>query len=313
MVLISVQSVQLATRNSRSQIGNEEGGSGLAKLSNKSLLAVALVLSLVTVSLVYTFLQSTTSKTVSGDGEIVVVAKTNIPAKIRVSHEMVQELRVPPQYIQPGAMRIVPKAVGTMTREAIITGEQLTERRLLLDGTYAGFSSVIPAGKRAITVATTDVTGVGGLLKAGDYVDVLVTFDEQTVGDFVTKIVMQNIAVLSVNRDSLDNDDGKKDVSKDLVKVANVTLAVSPEDAARITLAEEKGKVRFALRPFITELDTYVAQPVFPANLVGVQQSRKQSDNTSTPATLPAATPVSSSKASGNSNGIPVIRGTKIE
>ena len=285
----------------------------MAKLSNKSLLAIALVLSLVTVSLVYTFLQSTTSKTVAGEGEIVVVAKTNIPAKTQVSHEMVQELRVPPQYIQPGAMREVPKTVGTMTREAVIAGEQLTERRLLLDGNYFGFSGVIPAGKRAITVAATDVTGVAGLLKAGDYVDVLVTFDAQTVGEFVTKIAMQNIAVLSVNRENLsnmDNSAGKKDASKDLAmaKVMNVTLAVSPEDAARITMAEEKGKVRFALRPFVTELDTYVAQPVYPANLVGVQQSRKQSDTSA-----PSATPVSSSKSSGNSNGIPVIRGTKIE
>jgi pilus assembly protein CpaB len=290
----------------------------LAKLSNKSLLAIALVLSLVTVSLVYTFLQSTTSKTVAGEGEIVVVAKTNIPAKTQVSQEMVQELRVPSQYIQPGAMREVPKTVGTMTREAVIAGEQLTERRLLLDGNYFGFSGVIPAGKRAITVAATDVTGVAGLLKAGDYVDVLVTFDAQTVGEFVTKIAMQNIAVLSVNRENLSNIDnsagGKKDASKDaskdlaMAKVMNITLAVSPEDAARITMAEEKGKVRFALRPFVTELDTYVAQPVYPANLVGVQQSRKQSDTLA-----PSATPVSSSKSSGNSNGIPVIRGTKIE
>ena len=285
----------------------------MTKMSNKMLLAIALVFSLVTVSLIYTFLQSASRKNASREGEIVIVAKTNIPAKTRLSPEMVEELRVPPEYIQPGAVREIPKVMGIMTREEIIAGEQLTERRLLLEGKNAGFSGIIPVGKRAITVAATDVTGVAGLLKAGDYVDVLVTFDAQTVGDVVTKIVMQNIAVLSVNRDSLSPQEintGKKYASKDpaLTKVANITLAVSPEDAARITVAEEKGKVRFALRPYMPETDTYIAQPVYPADLVGVHQS-PQPSGTSTS----AASSGGSSRSSGNSTGIPVIRGTKIE
>ena len=282
-------------------------------MSNKVLLAIALVFSLVTVSLIYTFLQSTARKSASREGEIVVVAKTNIPAKTRLSREMVEELRFPPEYIQPGAVREIPKVMGIMTREEIVAGEQLTERRLLLEGKTAGFSGVIPAGKRAITVAATDVTGVAGLLKAGDYVDVLITFDAQTVGDVVTKIVMQNIAVLAVNRDSLSGQEtnaGKNDASRDLAlsKIANVTLAVSPEDAARITVAEEKGKVRFALRPYMPETDTYIAQPVYPADLVGVHQAPQPAGTSAS-----SASAAGSSRPSGNSTGIPVIRGTKIE
>ena len=282
-------------------------------MSNKMLFAIALVFSLVTVSLIYTFLQSAARRTALKEGETVVVAKVNIPAKTRVSPEMVQELRVPPEYIQPGAMREIPKVVGIMTREEIIAGEQLTERRLLIDGKHSGFSGVIPAGKRAITVAATDVTGVAGLVKAGDYVDVLITFDAQTVGDVVTKIAMQNIEVLSVNRESLadtDNHAGKKDASKDLAltKVANVTLSVSPEEAAHITVAEEKGKVRFALRPYVPERDTYVAKPVYPTDVVGVNQSPKSSGSSNY-----SVSSSSSGNSSGNSSGIPVIRGTKIE
>jgi pilus assembly protein CpaB len=264
------------------------------------------------VTLIYSFLQSNTQKTASVEGETVIVAQTDIPAKTRVSLAMVREVRVPPEYIQPGAIREVPKVVGTMTREAVLAGEQLTERRLLPEGRYSGFSGVIPAGKRAITVAATDVTGVAGLLRAGDTVDVLVTFDAQTVGDSVSKIAMQNVVVLAVNRDTLasqDNSAGKKEGSTDpaLAKVANVTLAVSPEDAARITIAEEKGKVRFALRPYISENDTVVALPVFPTDIVGEHRAPKQSG---------ASNPVASSSAgilTVNSIGIPVIRGTKIE
>lgn len=289
----------------------------MANLSSKKLLAIAVVISLVTVSLIYTFLQSATRKIAAGDGEIVVVAKTNIPAKTRITPDMVRELRVPPEYIQPGAVREMPTVSGILTRQEIIAGEQLTERCLLVNGRYAGFSGVIPAGKRAITVAATDVTGVAGLVKAGDYVDVLVTFDQKTAGDIVTQIALQNLLVLSVNRENMaEQDEGtdknvsKKAASKDpaMAKVANITLAVSPEDAARITIAEEKGKIKFALRPYVPETGMFVARPVHPSDLVAVRYSSNES-GTSNPG--PAAS--GTGRSSGNSTGIPVIRGTKIE
>lgn len=285
----------------------------MEKLPKKSLFVIALVLSLITASMIYTFLQSAATQTKLSAGEIVLVAKTNIPNKTQIAPEMVQELRVPREYIQPGAVRDLTKAVGTMTREEIVAGEQVLERRLLLPGAKAGFSWVIPPGKRALTVAATDVTGVAGLLKAGDYVDVLVTFDAQTAGGAVTQMAMQNIAVLAVNRDSLagsDNESAAKEAAKDLTrsKLATVTLAVSPADAARITLAEEKGKVKFALRPYFQEAATYTAQPVSPADIVGDSKLRQV-----TQSSVESAGTSSGRSSSGNTSGIVIIRGTKIQ
>lgn len=285
----------------------------MEKLPKRSLFVIALVLSLVTASMIYTFLQSAATQTKTSIGEIVLVAKTNIPNKTQIVPEMVQELRVPREYIQPGAVRDLTKAVGTMTREEIVAGEQLLERRLLLPGAKAGFSWVIPPGKRALTVAATDVTGVAGLLKAGDYVDVLVTFDAQIAGGAVTQMAMQNIAVLAVNRDSLagsDNESAAKEAAKDLTrsKLATVTLAVSPVDAARITLAEEKGKVKLALRPYFQEAAAYTAQPVSPADIVGDSKPRQVAQSSAE-----SAGTSSGRSSSGNNSGIVIIRGTKIQ
>ena len=285
----------------------------MEKLPKKSLFVIALVLSLVTASMIYTFLQSAATKAVSSESEVVLVAKTNIPNRTRIAAEMVQEQRVPKEYIQPGAVREMPKAVGTMTREEIVAGEQVLERRLLLPGAKSGFSWVIPPGKRALTVAATEVTGVAGLLKAGDYVDVLVTVETQTGGGSFTQMAMQNIAVLSVNRDSLagaDNESLAKETAKDLArnKLTSITLAVSPDDAARITLAEEKGKVRFALRPYFQEAGNHIAQAVFPADVVGNLQAKQVQVSGPEPSGAP-----SGRSSQGNSSGIVIIRGTKIQ
>ena len=290
----------------------------MVKLSSKGLVGIALGLSLVTSALVYNYLRESSKQPVPSDLATVITARKDIPPKTRITAEMVQEAQLPSEYIQGGAVREMSKVVGVVTREAIIAGEQVLERRLLTAGKQAGFTGVIPAGKRALTVAVSDVTGVAGLLKAGDFVDAIVTFDQQVVGDNVSQILLQNVLVLAVNRDieAPQERDGKKDAAKDtaVVKLATVTLAVSPSEATRVTLAEEKGKLRFSLRPFLPETEIVVQRPVTPTDLVGVQKSPlqqgKEQAKPAAAATPPSAHPPSDSRAIP---GIMVIRGTKIE
>ena len=288
----------------------------MAKLSSKGLTGIALVLSFVTAVLVYNFLNQSVQKPVVVEGEPVVTARVDIPAKTRITAAMVQESRIPAEYIQPGAVRELPTVIGMVTSETIVGGEQVLQRRLFTDGKQVGFTGVIPAGKRALTVGVSDITGVAGLLKAGDMVDAIVTFDQQVVGDNVSQILLQNILVLAVNKDSEaapDQRDLKKD-AKDagVVKATTVTLAVAPEEAAKIALAEEKGKLRFALRPYLPESSDPVKRPVTPTDIVGVHKSPIQQGKEQLPQSPPAP-PAAPDAAPKAGTGIPVIRGTKIE
>src|SRR5690606_33098128 len=104
-------------------------------------------------------------------------------------------------YLQPGAVSDRKQVIGVITREHITAGEQVTGQRLLLERKAAGLTGVIPPGKRAVTIAVNDVSGVGGMLKPGDYVDVMATFDQGTAGDFIGDVVLQDVKVLAVNRD----------------------------------------------------------------------------------------------------------------
>jgi len=290
----------------------------VAKLSSKGLMGIALVLSFVTAVLVYNLLSRSVPKPAVVEGATVVTARVDIAAKTRITAAMVQESRVPAEYIQAGAFRDLPRVVGMVTSEMIVGGEQVLERRLFTDGKQVGFTGVIPAGKRALTVGVSDITGVAGLVKAGDAVDAIVTFDQQVVGDNVSQILLQNILVLAVNRESeVPKDrDPKKEAAKDagVVKMTTVTLAVSPEEAAQIAMAEDKGKLRFALRPYLPETGVASKQVVTPTSIVGLHKSPLQTSK-EPPTTASPAAPAAPATGTGAKSltGIPVIRGTKVE
>lgn len=277
----------------------------MAKLSSKGLIVVALVLSLVTSVLVYSYLKGVATKAIK-PGLPVVVAKVDIPAKTKVTADMVMAIDVPAEFIQPGAMNDVPIVVGVMTRERIMAGEQVTQRRLAIDGKPVGFTGIIPSDRRAITVAVTEVTGVAGFIKAGDYVDIVHMFDTKDIPAPTTRTMLQNILVLAVDRETEAgiNESGAKD-KKEAVKTMTVTLAVTPDEAAQVTLAEEKGKIRLTLRPQAPNPAIVETNSSTPWMQVGVHPS--PAGDSAPSGGSSSAPPVRSS------SGVQTIRGTKVE
>lgn len=279
----------------------------MSKISSKALLAVALVLSLITSVLVYSYLKGVAQRA-SKDSAPVIVAKVDIPPKTAITQAMLQMQQMPAEYLQPGALGDPKLVVGVMAREQILAGEQITERRLIIQGKSVGFAGIIPKDKRAVTMAVTEVTGVAGFIKAGDYVDVITTFDQNAVGDNVSHMILQNVLVLAHDQDTeagiiASGDKDKKD--QNAVKTATVTLAVTPEEASQLALSEEKGKVRLALRPYAPANGVVITNAITPRELMGVQMTAPPSE----PVTqAPAAKP-----APESGKGIITIRGTKVE
>lgn len=280
----------------------------MVKLAPKGMMGIALGLSLATSGLVYHFLQSV-SEQPTKETVPVIVAKVDIPPKTRVTADMVQVQNVPVDYIQPGAVRDNKQVIGVQARERIIAGEQITGQRLLIDGKSAGLPGVIPPGKRAVTIAVSEVSGVAGLIKPGDYVDVMSTFDPGAAGDFIGDVLLQNVQVLAVNRDmekTMQEADAKE--KKEPIKTATVTLAVDATLVHHVAVAEDRGKIRLALRPFIQEAGASSTQPVSVRELVG----NRRSDVKSAPQE-PARRAAPEIPPRQVERGIQVIRGAKVE
>lgn len=296
----------------------------MAKLSGKGLFFIALILALVTGGLIYSYLNGVTTEPAKPQTQVV-VAKVDIPVKTIITADMVQEITIPLEYIQPGAMTTMASVVGVMSREPVTAGEQITPRLLVTAGKTTGFASLIPSDKRALTISVNEVTGVAGFIKPGDYVDMIMTFDRQDVGSHTSQVMLQNLQVLAINREietgSLPGEAPAKDkdAKENGAKSLTVTLAVADDQAAEVTLAEEKGKIRLALRPTQPTDGVVVTTPQTPQGIVGmhvvVGETPAPQAPTTTPATV-APTPSNETYAPVKSQPsvvIQTIRGTKVE
>jgi Flp pilus assembly protein CpaB len=105
-----------------------------------------------------------------------------------------------------------------------------------------------PAGKRAVTVMIDSLSAVGGLLNAGDFVDVIAQLnvpsqdpDKKTV----TAMIFQDLQVLAVNTNL--NDPGAYD-EQQAANTLKITFAVDPQEAGLLSFANKNGILQLALR-----------------------------------------------------------------
>jgi pilus assembly protein CpaB len=110
----------------------------------------------------------------------------------------------------------------------------------------AGLPPVIPEGMRAISVKVNEVVGVAGFVVPGTIVDVLVTVRATNgpTDEPMTRTVVTKVQVLTAGT-KFDQEQSK---NGEPIPTSVVTLAVLPEDAERIALAQNEGKVTLALR-----------------------------------------------------------------
>lgn len=104
-----------------------------------------------------------------------------------------------------------------------------------------------PAGKRAVTVMIDSLEAVGGLLNAGDFVDVIAELNvpaQTAERKTVTAMIFQGLQVLAVNT-NLD-EPGQYDQQQ--APALKITLAVDPQEAGLLAFANKNGKLQLALR-----------------------------------------------------------------
>jgi pilus assembly protein CpaB len=163
---------------------------------------------------------------------------------------------------------------GKVTNLPIAAGEQVLSTKFFARKEDSGLAFRVPPGKRAVSVNVSEVITSGGLIVPGYFVDVIGIFCAATTsasGDVTTAqdsatIALQNIEVLAIAQSlqgvvadarggplpGLPGSAPKPDAGKqDAVAQPNArtaTLAVTPEEAQRLLLAEDTGKIRLALR-----------------------------------------------------------------
>lgn len=132
--------------------------------------------------------------------------------------------------------------IGRSVRTTLYPGEAILPERVSEPGAIGGLTAIIPDGMRAVTLRVDDTISVGGFVRPGHRVDVLTTVDFRGERDAtVTKVILQNVQVLATGQE-IDSDD------KDPKITPTVTVLVNLEQAERLALAANSGKIRLALR-----------------------------------------------------------------
>ena len=182
----------------------------------------------------------------------VVVAKVAIPLGTKIIPEQLSVVQFPRESMPDGVFDSVEKLVGRVAVTNIAVREPVTEAKLAAEGTAGGLSAVIPEGYRAITVKVDDVVGISGFLQPGAMVDVVVVIDpaENSSQDPISKIVLQNIKVLA-NGQNIDQPKNEREANS----VKAVTLQVTPEQAEKLVLAANEGKLQLVMRNGIDQGD----------------------------------------------------------
>jgi Flp pilus assembly protein CpaB len=152
------------------------------KRSNRLVLLVGVFLAIVAFVGILLLLQSPATPT--GENAVptegpVVVATADIPLSTRIRADQVDVKIVPIAAIGAGAFSDVSQVIGQVARQPVATGGQITAETLSGGASGAVIDVVTPPGLRAIAVRVDQTSGVGTVIKTGDYVDAIIALTEE--------------------------------------------------------------------------------------------------------------------------------------
>ena len=206
----------------------------------------------------------------------VLVAKTDIPKGVTIEPEMLETAVIPNQYLVPQAVTSLDRISGMVTIAPISKGEQISLSKLTQPHQVStgggGLAQITPAGKRAITISVDNISSLAGMIRPGDYVDVIAvlpvpiqTPDGKQTTQMAVIPLFQNVLVLAVGQEigSISKEETgryKKEEKREPSPL--ITLALSPQEAHLLAFVQEQGKIRLTLR---SPIDSQI-QPVQPAS-----------------------------------------------
>jgi pilus assembly protein CpaB len=216
-----------------------------------------------------------------------VVATVDIPlgSPVQANQVKVQVMAVTARL--PGAYEDTSQVIGKVVRQAVVAGAQLTPESFGADQQGQILDIVTPPGKRAIAVEVDQITGVGTVIKTGDYVDMVVGFtgdkfpvttvnpvdDSFTVvaglNNTSVKALIQGLQVLGtlLPPPPAETGEGGETTTDSGTTLAEgqkqiVILAVDAQQAELIKFAQLDSSITLVLRSALDFLDPITKEPL---------------------------------------------------
>jgi pilus assembly protein CpaB len=236
--------------------------------------------------------------------EPVVVAASDLDIGAAITRDNIRIVNWPANAVPRNVITNPDDVIGRGLVLPIIENEPFLPLKLAPKGAGVGLPPAIPPGLRAVSVRVDEVIGVAGYVIPGARVDVLVTLSPTTQQqDTTAKVILTDVQVIAAGtKIDRDTEQGKP------IPVSVVTLLVSPDEAERLTLAANQGKIQLALRNPLDKANP-LTQGVRPAALLGTAPPPRPA-NRALPTLLPKPAPVAAAPASELPT-VEIIRGDK--
>ncbi len=192
----------------------------------------------------------------------VLVAKYDLPARTVLKEDLVEIVTVPRKYMQQDAYEVrspsdIKLVVNLVTEIRIPKGNQITQSALVSLSPKAGLSVKVPPGYRGFILPVDNE--MLDLVKPGDRVDILVTFDAIMANnkkEKVTATILQNVLVLGVGTDlgqGISAAQAKAKSAKEAAAQAfsqkgTLSLALNPQEAQYLALSKKQGELNIIVR-----------------------------------------------------------------
>jgi pilus assembly protein CpaB len=203
------------------------------------------------------------------DGIAVLVASRDIPRGMVLTPEGLSTREFPKNALPSGSILHQEEAIDRVALHSIVKDEPLLDQMLSQKHAKGGLAALVPKGMRAFTIQTPHVAShVAGFILPGNKVDVLLTMNSSgspgdPTGGASTTTLLQNVEILAVDQRLEAPSENKVDPRN----LQSVTLLVTPDQAAKLELGQNKGTLHLTLR---NPGDTTAAK-TRPATLSGLQ------------------------------------------
>jgi pilus assembly protein CpaB len=179
----------------------------------------------------------------------VAAAARPVPVGQKIVDADLKIMEVARKDLPSGAILHRTDAVGRAVLFQLEANEPVLESKLAPKEGGEGLTAMIEPGKRAVSVQVNETIGVAGFVQPGSKVDVLFTRALQN-GDAAATTILQNVAVLAYGR-NLQRPTAASDAKQPpqiSAQGVTVTLLLTQEEAERVALAVQRGKIQLALR-----------------------------------------------------------------
>jgi len=222
------------------------------KHAGRGLFLLALIFALLTAYLSYTYLSGLSEESDQPKEEMIEVwvARDFIPSREIIVEEMIEAIEVPASGDYQRYYQNSEDIVGKFTAESILKGEGFPPERLM-ENIDDELSLRIHGSMRAVSIMVDKNSGVSDMIRPGDRVDIFMFLPELTKNEVIirpdiTKLMLQNIEILSVRKNS-----NRQFPEEELqVPVYDMTIAVPVLEIEKLYLAQNVGSIKLALRPF---------------------------------------------------------------